>query len=63
LEYLLLAAQNITSKYPAIGVEFPWKPGDQEQKIIAMKHRPHGDYFPGTQVDKCYSLHSEKPDV
>jgi hypothetical protein len=35
----------------------------KNKKIIAMKHRPHGDYFPGTQVDKCYSLHSEKPDV
>jgi hypothetical protein len=55
--------KNITSKYRSIGVEFPWKPGDQEQKIIAMKHRPRGDYFPGTQVDKCYSLHSEKQDV
>jgi hypothetical protein len=28
--------KNITSKYRSIGVEFPWKPGDQEQKIIKL---------------------------
>ena len=48
--------KNIIRKYQLLGIHFPWKPGDQKQKIIAQNYRLLGDYFPwdpGGQSCKC----------
>ena len=38
--------RNIIQKYRLLGIYFPWKPGDQEQKIIVQNYRLLVDYFP-----------------
>ena len=41
-----LLPRNIIQEYWLLGIYFSWKPGDQEQKIIAQNYRLLGDYFP-----------------
>ena len=38
--------KNIIQEYRLLGICLPWKPGDQEPKIIAQDYRLLGDYFP-----------------
>jgi len=48
--------RSIIQEYRLIVIYFPWKPGDQKQKIIAQNYRLLGDYFPwdpGGQSCKC----------
>ena len=35
--------KNIIQEYRLLGICFPWKPSDQEQKIIAQNYRLLGD--------------------
>ena len=37
---------RIIQEYWLLGICLPWKPGDQEQKIIAQNYRLLGDFFP-----------------
>jgi len=38
--------RNIIHEYRLLGIHFLWKPGDQEQKIIAQNYGLLGDCFP-----------------
>ena len=52
---------RIIQKYWLLGICLPWKPGDQEKKIIAQNYRLLGDYFhwdPGGQSCNCIKYHS-----
>ena len=52
---------RIIQEYRLLGICLPWKPGDQEKKIIAQNYRLLGDYFhwdPGGQSCNCIKYRS-----